>query len=314
MNIGHVNYQEEAELREPEPGDVERQLRVQPFPESTPLDFTEDDYSGFKVFTMRSRFCVSYYAYDGTTDSSNRPVLTARFALLDPEEFARLGHDAVAVKEYLRTTSLHGSEVDFEQFQDRINTVADRTTFENAAGQFDEVFVARAVSHMLTAGSTNLYYENPVLAERFIRVAFSLLPGEYLMERSFSSRCADPQSETEDLLLLSASRQLAGRGQNRSVLGRLRTSKSDRDIYLDLGKSPRGKYDYAVYEVLCELLAGIDWYDIPWSEKRAILHEFIASKYLGRKMEPTEISDTLKRMQETVERAESFNVSGGLLR
>lgn len=309
MIFGNAKYQGPVTTSESLPSRLQSQLELDPFPNSTPIDIADRDYSGVKYTPVSDSLCVSAFGYEGATDESNRPVLSSQFVLFDRDEFNAVGHDIVAVAKYLRSESDDHSEAGIRQFLGEKGSILQRSEFIKVAQRFDEEFLAGSTSQVLSGPNAHIYYDRYDHAISFVRLLFSLLPAERLSRVSFSTACADPSDNVEDYVLVDSAERDT-RPQDGTVFDRLRGGDEEAEIHLDMSRAAEGEYFGATRKSLAELLHGDPWYDISWADKREILLRYLEATVAGRAVSPVDCSEKLQQMKETTERVESIAETG----
>ncbi|MEM2144563.1 MAG: hypothetical protein QW279_04330 [Candidatus Jordarchaeaceae archaeon] len=289
--FAQADYQEDVETTEqvkPRTRDV---LKIEAFPAYPKMDFPSlKDYSGIKVFPVEDFVAISYFLNEGHRDSSGRPVLSARVALIPQKLFNTCGRDLDAVKMFLKGMKVEtASSQSFLDFVKEKSAIFKREELVRLINSFGEEYVAKATDCIMSHHQVNIYYRDRGLAESLVRSAYLLLPISVIMSKSYSSECSYISgSQRENYVLAPGGEGGDGGGKEVGFLD------------VDSGKASGGKYSKKLKIIIEEIVRGREWYTLTWEEEYLLLLELLEAWFSGRKIKMTEMSDKLRRMEETV--------------
>lgn len=290
--FANVDYQENVRTTLPVGRSVEDALRTEAFPAYPRMDFPFlSDYSGIKVFPVEDFIAISYFFNEGRKDSSGRPVLSAKVAVIPQKLFNSCGRDIEAMKIFLKNTKLEAeSSQSFMNFIREESAVFNKEKFVRLINFLGEERAAKAVDCIMSHSRVNIYYKDKSLAESLVRLVYLLLPISVVASSSYSSECS----------------YLSGLQRENYVLTEGEGSEGERKevgfLNVDSGKASSGKYFKKLKILIKEITSGSEWYPLTWEEKYFLLLELVEAWFSGRKIiKMTEMSEKLRKVQETID-------------
>lgn len=267
---------------------MEDTLRIEAFPAYPKTDFPDlKNYSGIKVFPVDDFIAISYFINEGHKDSSGRPILSARVALIPKEQFNTCGRDLEAVKMFLKGMKIETASSQFANFINEKS--AKEEEFIRLINSLGEELPTKAIDCMLSYSKVNIHYnKDKSLAESLVRLAYLLLPIDVIASNSYSSDCSYISSPQRENYILTQ--------------GRVSEDKKKEVSFLDVdsGKASRGKYSKKLNKIIKEIASGREWYTFTWEEKYSLFLKLIEAWFSGRRVKIIETSEKLRRMKETI--------------
>ncbi|MBS7251262.1 MAG: hypothetical protein KIH08_11860 [Candidatus Freyarchaeota archaeon] len=291
--FAHADYQEDVETTEPVKPRIRDTLKTEAFPAYPKMDFPSlKDYSGIKVFPIEDFAAISYFLNERRRDSSGRPVLSARVALIPQKFFNTWGRDLDAVKTFLKSLKIEtASNQSFLDFVREKSAIFNREELVRLINSFGGEYVAKAIDCIMSHHKVNIYYGDKGLAESLVRSVYLLLPISIIMSKSYSSECSYISGSQRENYVLTPGGDVRGGDRGGKEIGFL-------DV--DSGKASSGKYFKKLKILIEEIVRGKEWYTLTWEEECLLLLELPEAWFSGRKIKMTEASNKLQKMEETL--------------
>lgn len=293
LNIifAHADYQEAVRTNGPISRRAEDALRTEVFPAYPKMDFPSlREYSGIKVFPVEGFIAVSYFLNEGRKDSSGRPVLSARVALIPQKLFNTYGRDLDAVKIFLKNMKFEtASSQSFMSFVKEKSAAPNEEEFVRLIDLLGEERSTKIIDCMLSYSRVNIHYKDKSLAESLVRLAYLLLPMSVIASNSYSSECSylsGPQRENY---------VLTPKGEGGET-----EKKEVGFLDVDSGKASNGKYYKKLKMIIKEIASKSEWYTLTWEEKYSLLLELVEAWFSGRRVRIIDTSEKLRKMEETI--------------
>lgn len=217
-------------------------VSMEAFPRSAPLDVRGGNFRALKVFPAGACIAVSHIFDGGRADEWDRPILSARVALIHPGHQNAWGREmeavgaALAMLEDERTGSRHGSALVADAIQ-RNGILSSRERWAEAIRELKIPleFLAR-VAHLCTLGSDVVFVApNPAQMPRLLTLALALVPPSRLVTLRACTCCYNLHAE----------------GREEIVFVVQRPAEKGRDVWARfsgrLGPAERAVIDWATF-------------------------------------------------------------------
>jgi len=157
-------------------------------------------------------------------------------------------------------------------------------------------FVVRALSCLTEKKKVVIFYNNLNQALNFVRIMYALFPMSIIMNKSFSTDCAEPASEySEEIILVPYNRM------------KLKSLKKIPFVDLVNRKSCKGGKISTLKAIIAEIFSSEEWLFFSWFERYLILMKYLDCKIRNEKISLTDLSSKIRkivRMAEKIQKLE----------
>ncbi len=280
-------------------------LNIDSFPKYPKIDFmSEPSYEGLKIFTTDGCVCISHFFNGRKRDSANRPVLSAKVAVIPSEVFNNYSRDLKAVHDFLRHTdidSMSGSLL--AGFIDNNSIVSDFNRISQFVRQYDPDFLADSISCISLNDDVRILYKDVSEGLSFIRAVYLFLPINSIMRTSFSSVCEYEDPIDKENVVLVPRKDISTISKIKGFFDK--NEQMEKESYeIDIEKRHvRPKcHVRGVREIISEIISDFTWYSFTWQEKHALLLDYLNDVLSDRKASLVSMSNKLGTMKKTLDR------------
>lgn len=289
-------------------------LNIESFPKYPKIDFMSDpSYEGLKIFAVDKDICISHFFNERKRDCANRPILSAKVAVIPADIFNNYGRDLNAIRDYLRQTSIDTmSDSLFTAFIKNNSMVSEFNRISRFVAQYDYNFLADSICCLSLHMDAKILYRDVSEGLSFIRAIYVFLPISSIMKTSFSSVCEYEHPLNRESFVLVPKKDYSTLSKIKGFFER--KNQEERESYeVDIAQQQvRPKcHGKGVKEIISEIVSDFTWYSFTWDEKYALLLDYLNDTLSEKKESLLSMSEKLGTMKETLERVRELERQRG---